>query len=118
MAKKARQRVEEALEKPFELPEFDIPKFLHHEFEQTRATLVAFGFAVVLGVVSFLLSRLPTYVLVPFGVGFVLLGASPFLIQRIRPRWEEYTRGEWAALIAVEFFGWIGFWFLLADLVH
>ena len=47
-----------------------------------------------------------------------LLAGSPILIQRLRPKASEYTRGEWAGLILLEFFGWVGFWFLLSDVLH
>ncbi|HTT34330.1 MAG TPA: hypothetical protein VLX64_05530 [Thermoplasmata archaeon] len=119
MAKKARQRLAEAeADASFEFPEFDEPTFLRHEFEQTWATVLAFLLAVADGILSYLLGRIVPLLVVPAAVGIAWLGLSPFLIQRLRPTSDQYTRGEWAGLLLLEFFGWVGFWFLLSDVLH
>jgi hypothetical protein len=120
MAKKARKKLEEAEEaRSFEFPEFDETKFIEHEKEQTTATAVALGLAVLLGVVSFLIDRFAgtagVVVYIPLGVGLLTVASSPFLFLRLRAAAEEYTKGDWATLILLQVFGWLGIWFLLTD---
>lgn len=119
MAKKAVRRLEEDDEyRNFEFPEFDEGKFLRHEFEQTYATLLAFVFAIAIGFASFAVTRTALGALAGFAIGLVLIVATPYLVQRLRPSSSEYTRGEWAALLLLEIFGWLGVWFLATDLFH
>jgi len=123
VAKKARKRLEEeATENAFEFPEFDEAQFIAHEFEQTIATGLAVAVAIGLGVLSFALSRALTNQgpgvlagVVPLVVSVVVIVLSPFLVQRIRPASNDYTKGDWASLILLEVFGWLGIWFLLTD---
>lgn len=120
MAKKARKKLEEDEEaRSFEFPEFDETQFIEHEQEQTVATGVALGLAVLLGFVSFLLDRTlgttGVAVYLPVGVGLITVVASPFLFLKIRSASEEYTKGDWATLILLQVFGWLGIWFLLTD---
>lgn len=126
MAKKAVRKMEEDDEyRNFEFPVFDEGKFLSHEFEQTYATVLAFLLAIVIAVVSVAVASVSaaalgttTAGLAAFAVGLVLLVSTPYVVQRLRPSSSEYTRGEWAALLLLEIFGWLGVWFLLTDLVH
>ncbi len=50
-------------------------------------------------------------------MGLAVVIASPFLIRRLRASAGDYTKGDWAALILVEVFGWLGFWFVLSDVI-
>jgi Flp pilus assembly protein TadB len=119
VAKKVRQKPEESdPARHFEFPTFDELKFLRHEFEQTSATLVAFVFALGLGALAFLITWAALPALLAAALSLVLIAFSPWLIRRIRASATDYTRGEWAGLVLIEIFGWLGFWFLLTDLVH
>ncbi|MCI4336113.1 MAG: hypothetical protein L3K17_02820 [Thermoplasmata archaeon] len=119
MAKKVLKKLEEDDEyRHFEFPPFDEAKFLAHEFEQTSATVIAFLLAIVLGVVSYLVTRTPLGALGGLGAAVVLIVTTPWIVQRLRPQSTEYTKGEWAALLLMEIFGWMGIWFLLSDLVR
>ncbi len=119
MAKKVRQKLEEAEQaRAFEFPVFDEPKFLTHEFEQTSATLLAFGFALGLGLLSYLVTWLALPALLAAAVSLVVVVFTPWMVQRIRPSASQYTRGEWAGLLLLEIFGWLGFWFLFTDVFH
>jgi len=117
MAKKVRRKLEEEEAAAFEFPVFDEKAFVAKEFEMGTALALAGVFTAVLGVVSWAL----TYVGVPWygplilGIGVVIL--SPFVIRRLRTRSNLYTKGDWAALIAMEFFGWFALWFVLVDLL-
>jgi len=123
VAKKARKRLEEEAEaNSFEFPVFDERAFISHEFEQTVATGFAVAFAVLLAVISFGLDRVLRSAsqaalegAVPALVSLALIIASPFLLRRLRTAASTYTRGDWASLILLELFGWLGFWFLLTD---
>jgi uncharacterized membrane protein len=117
MAKKVRQRPEEAKESAFEFPEFDERKFVTKEFELTGALVLASLIALVLGAVSWLATsaHLPWYV--PFPVGILVLALCPTLIGRLRTRSDLYTTSDWAGLLALVFFGWIAVWFVLVDVI-
>ncbi len=119
MAKKVRQKLEEADQaRAFEFPTFDEPKFLSHEFEQTMATLLVFGFSLGLGALSFLVTWSALPGLVAAAISLMIVVFTPWIVQRIRPLASQYTRGEWAGLLLLEIFGWLGFWFLLTDVFH
>ncbi|MCI4322071.1 MAG: hypothetical protein L3K18_08505 [Thermoplasmata archaeon] len=119
MAKKARRKLDEDTpETRFQFPDFEVEKFLRHEFEQTFATMLAIGLAVALAVVSWALDRAGLPYVVPAAIGVAVIAFSPFLIQRLRPAAEEYTKGDWVGLILTEAFGWLGIWFLLLDVLR
>ncbi|MCI4353762.1 MAG: hypothetical protein L3K06_00160 [Thermoplasmata archaeon] len=125
MAKKARKRLEEEAASAFEFPEFDELAFIRHEFEQTYAMFYAVIVAVALGFASFGIDRAlsghsqPTLQgLLPPALAIGVIAFSPFLLQRLRASASEYTRGDWAGLIVLEIFLWLGLWFLLADVFH
>jgi hypothetical protein len=116
MAKKGRRKLEEEEAASFDFPVFDEAAFVTKEFELASAVMVATVLALALGLIAWALTRsgLPWYV--PFPVGVFGVIASPFIIGRVRPRSNLYTKGDWAGLIALEFFGWIALWFVLVNL--
>jgi len=116
MAKKVRRKLEEEEAAAFEFPVFDEVAFVDKEFEMTTALALAGAFTVLLGVLGWALtvSGLPLYAAFP--AGLVVLIASPFVIRRLRAKSSIYTKGDWAGLIALEFFGWLALWFVLLDL--
>lgn len=116
MAKKARRKVEEAAEPPFEFPTFDIRTFLTHEFEMTTATTIALIVAVLLGLMSWALLVVSLPWFLPIVVSFVIIAAVPFVLTRLREETKIYTKGDWAGMFLMEIFGWLGFWFLFANL--
>jgi len=116
MAKKARRKVEEAAEPPFEFPTFDSHAFLDHEFEMTVATTIALFVAVLLGLLSWALGVVSAPWFVPVLVSLVAIAAMPVLLPRLREQAAAYTKGDWAGLFLMEIFGWLGFWFLFANL--
>ena len=123
MAKKARRKMEEETEEStFQFPVFDEGKFLSHEFEQTYATLLAVGLGLVLAFVAwawdrYLAGPLPALLVVPLVLGIAVIAFSPFFVPRLRPEASEYTRGDWAGLIVIQLFGWLGLWFLLLNVL-
>jgi hypothetical protein len=116
MAKKVRRKLEEEEEAAFEFPVFDEVAFVSKEFELTFALALAGAFAVLFGVLSWALSvsGLSGYIVFPLGLFLVAL--SPFIIRRLRTRSSIYTKGDWAGLIALEFFAWLALWFVLLNL--
>ncbi|HTT26110.1 MAG TPA: hypothetical protein VMH90_04005, partial [Thermoplasmata archaeon] len=109
------QKPEDA-EPGFEFPEFDEPGFLRHEFEQFYATIIAFVLGVVVGIAAYVVGRLAVPVAVPFGVGIAGVVVGTLLIRQVRPASSEYTKGDWASLVVLIFFGFLGFWLLFAGL--
>ncbi len=116
MAKKARKKLEEAAEPPFQFPTFDLGGFLTHEFEMTTATTIALIVAVLLGLLSWALGVVGLPWFVPVVLAFVLIAVVPILLTRLRDETKIYTKGDWASMFLMEIFGWLGFWFLFANL--
>jgi hypothetical protein len=116
VAKKVRQKPEEAAPS-FEFPEFDETAFVAKEAELTSAMIFALAITLVLGAISWFLTSLGLAWYVPFLVGVVGIGASPSIIGRLRTRSDTYTKGDWAGMLALEFFGWMALWFLLVNVV-
>ncbi len=116
MAKKARKKMEEDAIPAFEFPTFDEAGFVWKEYQLATATALAGLVAIVLGLVSWLMTAAGLNGFIPFGIGIAGMAGSVFLIQRIRPNSTHYTKGDWAGLLALEFFGWIAIWFLLLDI--
>ena len=117
MAKKARRKLEEEEASAFEFPTFDETTFATKEFELGTGLLVVGLITVGIGVFSWVLSAMGLSVWVPLGLGILVIASSPFVIQRTRVRSSLYTKGDWAGLIAMEFFGWFALWFLLLNLI-
>ena len=115
MAKKVRRKLEEEEAAAFEFPVFDELGFVAKEFEMMGAVLVAGVITVLLGIMGWVLSVVGLSVWVPLGLGFLGLFASPYLIGRVREKSHLYTKGDWAGLIALEFFGWMALWFVLLN---
>jgi hypothetical protein len=117
MAKKVRRKLEEEEANAFEFPVFDEAAFVKKEFEMGNALSLTAALTVVIGVVSFALTHFGVPWWGPIGLGFLFIVVSPFLIRRLRPRSDLYTKGDWAALIAMELFGWFALWFVLINLI-
>lgn len=115
MAKKVRRKPEEE-EDAFEFPAFDDVAFASKEFELTYAYLIATGISILIGVLSWALSVSGFFWYAVFPLGLVLLAVSPYIIGRLRSKSSIYTRGDWAGLLALEFFTWLALWFVLQNL--
>jgi hypothetical protein len=116
MAKKVRKKLEEEEAQAFEFPVFDEHAFIAKEFEMTYALAIAGLFAILLGLVGWTMSVVGLNGFIPFGVGLVLIAMSPFVIRTLRKKSSIYTKGDWAGLVALEFFGWLAMWFVLLNL--
>jgi len=116
MAKKVRRKLEEEEAAAFEFPVFDEAAFVSKEFEMTYALTLAGLIAVALGVIGWGMSVAGLNGWIPFAIGLLLLALSPFVIRRLRTRSTLYTKGDWAGLIALEFFAWLAIWFVLLNL--
>jgi hypothetical protein len=116
MAKKARKKLEEAAEPPFEFPVFDAQAFLTHEFEMTTATTIALVVAVLLGLLSWSLGVVGLPWFVPVVIALLIIVVIPIILPRVHEQAKTYTKGDWAGIFLMEIFGWLGFWFLFANL--
>jgi len=116
MAKKVRRKLEEEEQAAFEFPPFDEKAFSDKEFELTYALTIAGILSILFGVISWALSVIGVWWYAVFPLGIVLIAFSPMLIARLRSKSSVYTRGDWAGLVALEFFGWLALWFLLQNL--
>jgi hypothetical protein len=117
MAKKARKKLEDEEADAFEFPVFDDASFVKKEFELAAGLTIAGLLAVGLGLVAWALtfSGVPWWG--PILLGLVGVIATPIVISRLRSRSTLYTKGDWAGLIFLVFFGYLAVWFLLVNLV-
>ncbi len=115
MAKKVRRSPEAEAEAKFEFPAFDEAGFVTKELEMTVALSLASGFAVLLGLLSWLTTNAGLPWWVPILYGLLGLIAAPLAIQRLRARSSLYTKGDWAGLVALVAFGWLALWFVLVN---
>jgi hypothetical protein len=116
MAKKVRRKLEEEEEAAFEFPTFDEVAFVAKEYELTYGLAFASGITIFMGILSWALSVSGFYWFVVFPLGILLLVASPYIIRTLHAKSSIYTKGDWAGLIALEFFGWLALWFVLQSL--
>ena len=116
MAKKGRRKLEEEEAAAFDFPVFDEVGFVTKEFELAWAVAIAGVITVLLGALSWALWHTGLAWYVTFAVGVLGVAASPFAIQRLRARSDLYTKGDWAGILALEFFGWLALWFVLVNL--
>jgi hypothetical protein len=117
MAKKVRTKPEESPEPAFEFPVFDEIAFVRHELELTYGMAFVVVLAIVAGILSALLTAATAPVAgagLPILVGLAFVIATPIVYPRVRPAGRDYTRTDWAGLIALELFAWLGVWFLVA----
>ena len=123
MAKKARKLLETKEEfEQFQFPKFDEGKFILYELEQSSATLFSIALAVLVALATW---RLTLYglgqgagtifgaisVVIGIGVGILL----PFLIRAVRELSATYKKGDWAMLIILYLFLWLGLWTILLN---
>ena len=116
MAKKVRRKLEEEEAAAFEFPPFDEPAFAAKEYELTYGLAFASGITLFMGILSWALSVSGFYWYVVFPLGVLLMFASPYIIRMFRSKASIFTRGDWAGLMALEFFGWLALWFVLQSL--
>jgi hypothetical protein len=115
VAKKVRKKLKEEEAAAFEFPVFDEVAFVQKEYELTAGLALASLFAVLLGILGWVMTvaGIPWYG--PFTVGLAGIVASPNVIRQLRRSSALYTKGDWAGLIALEFFGWLALWFVLLN---
>jgi hypothetical protein len=125
LAKKVKKKEDDGEDyKTFHFPEFDVVSFIRYELEQTFATFIAVTLAVLVAVLSW---RMTVYggvtgsmavdlSLLALLVGFGCAVGLPFLVKAVREKASEYRKGDWAALIAVYFFMWLGLWSLFLNI--
>jgi hypothetical protein len=116
MAKKVRRKPAEEQGPAFEFPVFDEVAFVTKEYEMTSALALTAGFTVLVGILSWALSVTGLLWYIVFPIGILLIALIPFLVRRLRSRSSTYTKGDWAGLVALEFFGWLALWFVLQNL--
>lgn len=118
MAKKVRPRpTEDRPQEPgFEFPVFDEAAYLDKEFEITRGMAIAGLLAVGVGIASWAgtSAGLPWPAQIVFGI-IGLIVVYP-VVHALHPRAHVFSTGDWAALLATVFFGWLAIWFMLLDL--
>jgi hypothetical protein len=116
VAKKVRRKPdEEAEEKAFDFPVFDEAAFTSKEFQLTWAVTLAAGIAVALGAFASFCTNSHLSWYVPFPVGFLLVLLSPWLLGRALRGSSSFTTGDWAGIVALEFFGFLAVWFVLVN---
>lgn len=114
MAKKRKAKEERKEEPEFEFPEFDEVKFMSHEIRDTKANFIAFGFAMLMVLASYLVGRYISFA-VAFIIGLFGMAALKFVFDGIKLDLEEFGKKEWLGVIAVYFFSWLAIWILISN---
>lgn len=119
MAKKVRgvPDAESDEEPDFEFPAFDERGFLDHEYEITRGMLITLGVAFLVAGISWAVNYVKLDWWLPLLIGFGVLIGLYWIVTALHHRAYIYTKGEWATLLAVYFFGWLAAWFVILDIL-
>jgi len=116
VAKKARRRLDEqAEENAFDFPVFDETAFAAKEFQLTGAVVASGGLALLLGALSWFCTSQHLGWYVPFPIAFLIVLLSPWFLGRLLTGSTLFTKGDWAGLLALEFFGFLAVWFVLVN---
>jgi hypothetical protein len=116
VAKKVRRKPdEEAEEKAFDFPVFDERAFASKEFLLTGAVTLAGVIAVLVGAFAWLCTSIALPWYVPFPIAFAIVAASPVFLGRVLRGSSVFTKGDWAGLLFLEFFGFLAVWFVLVN---
>ncbi len=112
MAKKRKkEKPEEGYE--FKIPEFDEKEFLRKEVRDSKALFVTFGYAVLIGIVSFGLSFLD--VALAALVGFIAIVFLRHLYPLVNVDTTKLEKKQWAGNIIMYLFAWLAIWILLTN---
>jgi len=116
MAKKVRRKPDEdAEEKAFDFPVFDEAGFASKEFQLTWAVALGTVVAVLLGALAAFCTTSGLGWYIPFPVGFALTLLSPWYLGLALRGSSGFTKGDWAGVVALEFFGFLAVWFVLVN---
>jgi uncharacterized membrane protein len=124
MAKKVKKGEEEDKYKTFHFPEFDVASFIAYELEQTAATMISMGLGLLVAIISWRMtvfggttgSMAVDLSLLALLIGLAGAVALPFLIKAARTKAQEYRNGDWAVLILLYLFLWLGLWSLFLNI--
>jgi hypothetical protein len=116
VAKKVKRKLEEEEQAAFEFPVFDDAAFVKKEFKLAEGLAIAVLIAVVAGFLAWAVTVAGGPWWGSFGLGILLSALSPVLIGRVQPSSTMFTKGDWAGLIFLVFFGYLAIWLLLLDL--
>jgi hypothetical protein len=107
LAKKRRQKIEKKEDYVYTPPEIDKHQFIRDELRNAKATFVAFGLAILMGLVSFGL----LIAIGDFRVGAIIgifgVAALPFIYGKIKLDISGFEWKNWAGVIAVYIFSWL-----------
>jgi hypothetical protein len=116
VAKKVRRKPDEdAEEKAFDFPVFDEVAFADKEFGLTGAIVLAGLIALALGAFAWACTSGGLGWYVPFPIAFFLVVLSPVFLGRWIAKASRFTKGDWAGVIVLEFFGFLAVWFVLVN---
>ncbi|UCE37388.1 MAG: hypothetical protein JSW00_18320 [Thermoplasmata archaeon] len=113
MAKKRRKVKEEEETYEFKMPEFDEEEFLRKEVRDSKILFVTFGYAVLMGVVSFGL----TYADIALAAltGFIAIIFLRHIYPLIGIDTSLIENKQWAGNIIMYLFTWLAIWILLSN---
>jgi hypothetical protein len=112
MAKKRKkEKVEQGYE--FKVPEFDEEEYLRKEVRDSKALFVTFGYAVLIGVVSFGLSFFD--IALAALVGFIAIVFLRHLYPLVKVDTTKLEKKQWAGNIIMYLFAWLAVWILLTN---
>jgi hypothetical protein len=107
LAKKRRQKVEKKEDYVFTPPEVDRNEFIRDELRNAKATFISFGFAILMGLVSYGLLMAIGDFRVGGIIGIFAVGALPFIYNYMKLDISGFDWKNWAGVVAVYIFSWL-----------
>ncbi len=114
LARKKRKKEEDV---EFKTPKFDEVAFMKKEMEGAKAALVTIGYALALGLASYVLTVLSPAWGAPLAalLGFLALYGVRYLYPAVGLDTAKFDRRTWAGNGAIFLFAWLAFWVLLLN---
>lgn len=102
--------------KDFVFPKFDEKEYIQKEMLQTKVTFITLGYALLVGVGSFAVSRI-NQALVPLGflLGIFAILNLKTLYTKLNIDLSKFEKGNWVGNGFLTFFTWLGVWILLSN---
>lgn len=115
MAKKRRQKIEKKDDYVFKMPEMDKNEFIRKEIRNAKTTFIAFGFAILMAVVSFGIRLALDDFRVAAIIGLFAVVGLPFLFNFLKIDMTEYEKKSWLGVGAVYIFTWLLVLFIISN---
>ena len=116
MAKKRRQKTEKKVESDFKLPEFDEHEYISLELRKSKASFVAFFYAILMVIITFSLYTI-TYPdwRPPIVIGLLAVVGVPFIANLVKLDTSDFDWKNWFGAGAVYILSWLAIFIIVCN---